>query len=282
MPRRAQYGIMPTLATIVERYRAAMRREGQARTTIVKRHAELRWWLGHIGERWTGATRHDVDQWLDDRDIAMSTRYVAISNLHAFYLWARREGLVAQDPTELLRRPKVKRRLPRPMRSHEVELLMRDAGPRMTATIALMYEAGLRCDEVARLTWDDVDLTARTMIVRGKGDRDRMVGLPNRLVMALAALDETTGAVIAPAATAGAISQRVRSHMRRRGVTGSAHRLRHSYATRLYAATQDITAVQIALGHALLTTTQVYTAVDPARAVRAARMLDVVDQPTLF
>ena len=267
---------------MIDSYRAAMRREGQARTTIVKRHAELRWWLGHIGERWDSATRHDVDAWLDGRDIATSTRYVAISNLHAFYLWARREELVEHDPTELLRRPKVRRRLPRPLRAVDVELLILGANPRMAATVALMYDAGLRCDEVARLVWDDVDLVERTAIVRGKGDRDRMVGLPRRLVVALAALDETTGPVIAPRATAGAISQRVRSHMKRRGVPGSAHRLRHSFATRLLRATQDITAVQVALGHALLTTTQVYAAVDPTRAVLAARKLDVIHQPALF
>ena len=270
------------MAQIVDQYRAAMRREGQARLTIVKRHAELRWWLGYIGERWGEATRHDVDDWLDARGVAMSTRYVCISNLHAFYLWARREGLVEHDPTELLRRPKVHRHLPRPMRAADVELLIHDAVPTVAAILALMYDAGLRCVEVARLDWDDVDLAERTMIVRGKGDRDRMVGLPQRLVVVLAALDETIGPVIAPRATAGAISQRVRSHMRRRGVTGSAHRLRHSYATRLLRATQDITAVQVALGHALLTTTQIYAAVDPTAAVRAARTLDATYQPALF
>jgi site-specific recombinase XerD len=273
---------MADVAGMVDRYVAAMRRVGQARTTIVKRQAELGWWLAFIGERWTEATRHDVDAWLDSREIATSTRYVAISNLHAFYLWARRDELVEHDPTELLMRPKVRRRLPRPLRSADVELLIHDSNPRMAATVALMYDAGLRCDEVARLDWDDVDLAERTAIVRGKGDRDRLVGLPQRLVCALAALDETTGPVIAPRATAGAISQRVRSHMKRRGVTGSAHRLRHSFATRLLRATQDITAVQVALGHALLTTTQIYAAVDPTRAVLAARKLDQAYQPALF
>lgn len=267
---------------MVDQYRAAMRREGQARTTIIKRHAELGWWLAHIGQRWDQATRHDVDRWLDTRDIADSTRYVAISNLHAFYLWARREDLVEHDPTELLRRPKVRRRLPRPLKAGDAEVLILGANPRMAATVALMYDAGLRCDEVARLMWDDVDLAERTAIVRGKGDRDRLVGLPRRLVVLLAALDETTGPVIAPRATAGAISQRVRSHMRRRGVPGSAHRLRHSFATRLLRATQDITTVQVALGHTLLTTTQIYAAVDPTRAVRAAHMLDATYQPALF
>ncbi len=267
---------------MVDQYRAAMRREGQARSTIVKRHAELRWWLGHIGERWHEATRHDVNEWLDSRDIAISTRYVAISNLHAFYLWARREDLVTHDPTELLKRPKVRRHLPRPLKSADVEHLIHGANDRMAATIGLMYDAGLRCDEVATLRWDDVDLLKRTAIVRGKGDRDRMVGLPMRLVVLLAALDSTTGPVIAPRATASAISQRVRAHMGRRGVPGSAHRLRHSFATRLLEATQDITAVQVALGHALLTTTQIYAAIDPTRAVLAARKLDVAHQPALF
>jgi len=255
-------------------YETQMRRDGQRPTTIVKRAAELRWWLEHIGERWTDATRADVEEWLDGRDLASSTRSVAISNLHVFYLWARREDLVEHDPTELIRRPKLRRRLPRPMRDQDVELLILDANTRMAATICLMVDAGLRCAEVAGLDWDDVDLARGTMMVRGKGDRDRLVGIPSRLAVALAGLAETSGAVIAPTATPGAISQRVRAHMRRRGIAGSAHRLRHTYATRLLEATQDITAVQVALGHALLTTTQIYAQVDPTRAVAAARLLN--------
>ena len=168
------------------------------------------------------------------------------------------------------------------MRASDVDVLIHDAGPRMAATLGLMVDAGLRCAEVAGLDWSDVDLSRRTLFVRaGKGDRDRLVGLPRRLLQLLAALDTVTGPVIAPAATPGAISQRVRSHMLRRGVRGSAHRLRHTYATRLLEATQDICAVQVALGHALLTTTQIYAAVDPTRAVAAAHKLDGY-QPALF
>src|SRR5580765_3214708 len=105
---------MTDLSGMVDRYVAAMRRDGQAPGTITKRRAELAGWFGHIGPGWDVASRHDVDAWLDTRRLAISTRYVAISNLHAFYLWARRDELVEHDPTELLRRPRLHRRLPRP------------------------------------------------------------------------------------------------------------------------------------------------------------------------
>jgi site-specific recombinase XerD len=254
-----------------------MRRRGLARLTRVKRLAELGSWLDYIGSSWCrGATHHDVDAWLDRRRLANSTRTVAVSNLAAFYLWARREGECNHDPTVLVERPRVSRRLPRRVRDADVEVLIHDANPRMAATVGLMVDAGLRCAEVATLEWVDVDLHRRTILVRhGKGDRDRLVGMPARLVRLLAGLDATRGPVIAPAATAGAISQRVRSHMRRRDVIASAHWLRHTYATRLYEATGgDIMAVQLALGHARLTTTEIYTHVDRNRAVAAAQRLD--------
>lgn len=92
------------MSDFVHDYGRAQRREGYAATTIVKRVGELRSWLHWIGDRWDQADRHDVDDWLDSRRLAMSTRYVAISNLSAFYRWARLEDLCSGDPTDLGRR----------------------------------------------------------------------------------------------------------------------------------------------------------------------------------
>jgi integrase/recombinase XerD len=254
-----------------------MQRRGLAEGTVYKRQIELRSWLDHVGHAWATADRRNVDEWLDTRPLGARSRYSAISHLSAFYRWAIRDECATIDPTTAIERPKLPRRLPRPVPSSQVQRLLGDAGE-LTTTMLLMLDGGLRCCEVARLRWCDVDLEAGTMFVRGKGDRDRVVGLPRRLRMALyiaeaEALNEwVAGRDLTPARVSQLVGQRARDV----GLVGvTAHRLRHTYATRLYEATAgDLGAVQIALGHASITNTQIYAYVDPVRAVEAARKLD--------
>lgn len=267
---------MPS-TTVIAEYTLSMRRRGLATGTIYKRQIELRHWMSHAGASWPRATRHDVDQWLDTRPLAARSRYSSISHLSMFYRWAIREELVDGDPTAAIERPKLPRRLPRPIPGGQLARLMGGAGE-LELGMLLMLDAGLRCCEAARLRWCDVDLEAGTLLVAGKGNRDRLVGLPRRLRMALY-LAEAEGASswvwgyeISPAR----VSQLIGGRARALGLAGvTAHRLRHTYATRLYEATAgDLGAVQLALGHASVATTQIYAQVDVARALEAARRLD--------
>jgi site-specific recombinase XerD len=264
---------------LVDAYRAAMRRRALAAGTITTRTAELRRWLAWVGADWSTATRADVERWIDRRPLGARARYCAISHLHAFYVWAIRSELVEHDPTVTVERPRLGQRLPRPIRPDDVAGAIDAASAELAAVLALMAWAGLRCCEIAALDWSDVDLTARVVLVHGKGDRDRLVGLPLVAVRALAALDATAGPVYPAAARAAhpaaLVSRHVREHLHRCGVTASAHRLRHTYATALYRATGgDLLAVQRALGHASVATTAIYAAADPDRALAAARALD--------
>lgn len=264
-------------------YRAAMRRRGLAETTITKRSAELGRWLAFIGVGWPRATRGDVERWIDSRPLSVRTRYVAISNLAAFYRWAERESICQANPTSLVERPRLPRTVPRPARRAQVDVAIGAADTNMAATLVLMADLGLRCCEVACLRWSDVDLAEGLAYVRGKGSHERMVGIPERAGMVLSmlatmcALDDASdpaAAVVQPAATAAGISHRVRRYLGAQGLDCSAHQLRHLYATRLLAATGDLTMVQQALGHASIATTAGYAAVDTVAALRAARALD--------
>src|SRR4029077_13904703 len=122
------------------------------------------------------------------------------------------------DPTERIDRPRLPRRLPRPARLDDVELVIAGAEPRIAAVMLLMADAGLRCCEVARLEWRDVDLGVGVMIVRGKGDRDRMIGLTPRLAAALAAFDDVDGPVFGRTVTPARLSQLVNRELRGAGV----------------------------------------------------------------
>ena len=273
--------IQPLSVTVQGDYRRAMARRGLARGTIYARVGELRRWMAYMGDQWPVATRHDVEDWLDDRHrLGARARYTAISHLSAFYRWAIREDFATIDPTTAVERPRLPQQLPRPVPAELVERIVAEAGD-LTLSALLMLDAGLRCCEVATLRWVDVDLEAGAMYVFGKGARERLVGLPTRLRMALylAQADAESPWVVGAELTAARVSQLLGRRFRELGLRGvTAHRLRHTYATRLYRATcGDLRAVQLALGHASVATTQIYAAVDVERVLDAARLLDTPD-----
>lgn len=263
---------------LLTEYAAAMRRRGLAPGTISARRGELQRWLEHTGFGWRDATRHDVERWLDRRPLGARARYTAISHLSAFYRWAMREELAGHDPTMTVERPRLPQRLPRPVRLEHVERLLAGvAGSELELAVLLMLDAGLRCCEVARLRWSDVDLEAGTLYVYGKGSRERLVGMPRRLrhALYLASIAPASDVVFGRTVTAARMSQVVNARCRELGVDATAHRLRHTYATRLYRATSgDLRAVQMSLGHASVATTQIYAAIDVDRVLSAAQLLD--------
>lgn len=257
---------------VISDYRDAMRRRHLAASTIYARSCTVRRWI-EFADDWTTADGDDFERWLDSLSLGARARYTTISHVHAFYGWARRRRLVVDDPTELIERPRLPRRLPRPARMADVTTAIETAEPWIAAALSMMVDGGLRCCEVAGVEWHDVDLDAGTMFVTGKGGHDRMIGLPARLVGHLAALDGFHGPVIGRRITPTRVSQIVNAYLRSVGVRATAHQLRHLYATRMLAATGDITAVQQALGHASIASTQIYAAINPVTALDAARRL---------
>lgn len=259
-------------------YAAHMRRRGLATGTRYARSSELRRWIEHVGERWPTATRHDVEDWVDARPLGARARYSAISHLSAFYRWAMREELADRDPTLLVDRPRLPVRLPRPVPAAELDRILAGVGGTgLEVPVLLMLDAGLRCIEVSRLTWSDVDLEAGTLYVFGKGSRERLVGIPRRLRLSLyvASAERNGEFVIGHDWTPARVSQVLGGRFRELGCAVSAHRLRHTYATRLYKATAgDLRAVQMTLGHASVATTAIYAAIDVDRVVSVAALLD--------
>jgi integrase/recombinase XerD len=208
-----------------------------------------------------------------------------VACLRSFYRYLRREGLIEHDPTAELHGPRKTQRLPRVLTREEVARLLRE--PRGTAPLALrdrallelMYACGLRVSEVTGLSTGDLAIDAGRVHVRGKGDKERIVPLGR---IALEALDEYLRqgrphlARISSARKANAQRQdATRMFLSLRGMpltrqwvwhlvkmarTGaSPHRLRHSCATHMVEHGADLRSVQVLLGHADISTTQVYT-----------------------
>lgn len=201
--------------------------------------------------------------------------------LRSFYRHLRRENLVHDDPTASLVAPKRSRKLPKVLEYAEVERLLRvpktdtPAGLRDRAILEVMYACGLRASELIDLEWPDVDLQEGTLRARGKGSKQRLVPLGRQAAAALASYMRSARHTLAgdgetatlflnyrgrPLSRQG-LYKIVRGHARAAGLDSriGPHTLRHSFATHLLAGGCDLRTLQEMLGHADISTTQVYT-----------------------
>jgi site-specific recombinase XerD len=266
------------MAPLLRQYRAYMRRRRYAAETIWARASVARDWLRR-GD-WRSATFADVERWLAERDVSPASERNLITNLRAFYRWAMREGLTDRDPTLLVDRPRMPRRLPRPARDDHIAEVLAGADAQLAAMIALMACAGLRCVEISRLDWCDVDLEQGRIVVMGKGMKERSLELAADVVRMLAELEGVAGPVFTGARggrlSPARVSQRVCKAFHDAGYATVAHQLRHRCATTaLRLDGVDILVVRDLLGHASVSTTQIYTAVVPGRVATVLRMLDL-------
>jgi integrase/recombinase XerD len=207
-----------------------------------------------------------------------------LGSVRRFLSWALLHGHVLQDLASLIVvRPHDT--LPRSLNEAEVEALIERGATdaRDRAVLEVLYGAGLRAGELCRLTPDDVDLLARLLYVRlGKGNKDRIVPFGERVKTAvLAYLRECRPSKGGPLflskrgrpLTRGTLEDLVWMASKRAGLArlASPHRLRHSFATHLLRNGADIRHIQLLMGHASLSSTQVYLGID---AKDLARMIE--------
>ena len=244
-------------------------------------------WLGTRGLGLEQATRADLFAYLGARaDLGYAPRSNArlLSALRAFYGRLVRQGVRNDDPTALLEPPRLGRSLPKALAESEVEALLQapetdsPAGLRDRAMIELMYASGLRVSELVGLPGTAVNLRQGVLRVLGKGNKERLVPLGEEaqhwLERYLAEARPTLagGRAALPlflTARGEALSRQqfwtlVKTLARRAGIDParvSPHGLRHSFATHLLNRGADLRALQMLLGHASLSTTQIYTLV---------------------
>jgi integrase/recombinase XerD len=225
---------------------------------------------------------------LADRGLAARSVARRRSALRTYFGFLVEEGHLSRDPTEKLESPRVDKTLPGVLTYAEVELILdtvgalpADAHPnarRDAAMLETLYGAGLRISELIGLRMRDLSLEEGLIAVSGKGDRRRMVPLGGRAVRVLQRylrerrpeLDrrQSEGVVFLnqhgrPLSRMGAWKI-VGMHVRNAGVERKVtpHTFRHSFATHLLEGGADLVAVQEMLGHADISTTQIYTHVD--------------------
>ena len=217
---------------------------------------------------------------------------VAVRGLHRF---GYTDGQLGSDVARLVKPPAPPRRLPKAISIEDTERLLEAAGFDQTplairdrALLEVLYGTGARISEAVGLDVDDLDLTGRTVLLRGKGGKQRMVPLGSYAARALEAYLVRVRPELARTGTGtpkvflnargGSLSRQsawtvLRGAAEKAGLTAdiSPHTLRHSFATHLMEGGADVRVVQELLGHASVTTTQIYTlvTVDQLREVYA-------------
>jgi site-specific recombinase XerD len=228
---------------------------------------------------------------LSDRRNVAATVARKLAALRAFYRVLREHGHVAQNPADLMPAPKRPASLPKVLRPDEVAALL-DRIPTSTplevrdrAIFELAYACGLRAEELVDLDVASVHFDAEELRVEGKGSKTRVVPAGEAALKALGRyLERARPALLAEPGeealflsksgrrlSTSDVRRRLRVWARQAAVHGgvSPHALRHSFATHLLDGGADLRAIQELLGHASISTTQIYTRVESAR-LRAA------------
>ncbi len=241
---------------------------------------------------WRTVRGADVAAWIQDLSADEYTTASLARKLAALRGLARhlvRELHREDDFTELLTGPKLVRRIPGALTHSEVERLM--AAPlgsdpysiRDLAILELFYSSGLRVTELLSLNLQQVDLEHGFLRVFGKGSKERIVPVGDKARDAITLylsgarqvfVKPRTGSQLFLSERGKALSRImlwviVKKYAKKAGITKTVkpHLLRHSFATHLLAGGADLRAIQEMLGHANLSTTQIYTSVEPGRLV---------------
>ena len=214
----------------------------------------------------------EISMWLGNEKLAPKTARTYWEHLWAFYLWAcdpRRDGL-DYNPMETLVAPPNPKQLPRPVAAANLAAMLRGDRPYRTY-VKLAALAGARCIEISRL--DREDVTAQTIVLRGKGNKDKILDTHPDLWSEIEPLPPGPVARMSDGsrADAGTVSRRSAWYFRH--VLGlklpphaGLHSVRHWYATTMLEGGADLRTVQEAMGHASVSSTQIYTLVtDPRR-----------------
>lgn len=234
--------------------------------------------------QWQDTTSNHLKRYLmEHRKLGLkaSSIQLKLSSIKGFYKYLLHHKLITNDPSELLVAPKQSRALPKNVEIDAISQLLNFTPQepiefRDKAIIELFYSSGLRLSELAGLDLTDIDLKAAEVRVTGKGNKQRVLPVGTKAVTAISewlrergcfnkySLDALFLSKLGNRLSNRQIGQRLKHWAAQQGLNDNLHphKLRHSFATHMLESSSDLRAVQELLGHANLSTTQVYTHVD--------------------
>jgi len=291
----AEAALPPELAEDLDAFLAFLELEkGSSRNTLAAYERDLTQCAAFVARAGVRAWREvgavTLTDWLyalTEQGLSVASTARKLSALRSFCRHLVREGRRPDDPTELLTGPKLRRRVPDTLNVRDVARLLEAPTPtdkygvRDRAILELAYSSGLRASELSSLALTQVDLESGFVRVFGKGSKERIVPLGDSARRAIesylgsarpALVRARTGSALFLRDRGAALSRKtlwalVKKHAARAGLEKpvKTHLLRHSFATHLLSGGADLRAIQEMLGHASITTTQIYTAVEGRR-----------------
>ncbi|MEI6224499.1 MAG: site-specific tyrosine recombinase XerD [Deltaproteobacteria bacterium] len=287
------------LAPALDLFLAHLRVEkGLSRNSVEAYAHDVRRYLAFLAASgrtsWDGVTRGDVQAHLGaltGDGISARSQARALSAVRGFHKLLLAERIASADPTDEVDAPRRTRKLPQLLSRAEVDRLL--AAPRQAkgaaavrdrAMLELLYATGLRVSELVGLEVNQVDLESRVLLARGKGNKERLVPIGAPAADAMKAwlagpreqmlrLRRSRDLFVTPRGrgmTRQGFWKLLGRYARVAGISRaiSPHKLRHSFATHLLEGGADLRAVQSMLGHADVSTTEIYTHVDRTQARR--------------
>jgi integrase/recombinase XerD len=268
---------------------------GLAENTISAYHNDLTQYL-HFVEglgitRWTDTAQETIAEFLKalkDKGLSSSSAARKLAALKTFYHWLVTSHVIAENPTISLERPKTGRYLPKVLSQAEVEQLLNQASlaPRERAILELLYSGGLRVSELTKVNIADVNLHEGHLRMVGKEGKERIIPLSETAIQAIEVYLKQVRptqksrpqerALFLNYAGRRLSRQCIWKIVKEAARTGkialdiTPHTLRHSFAIHLLEKGVDIRSVQELLGHADISTTQIYAHVSKRRARESA------------
>lgn len=268
--------------------------KGFSSNTLAAYHNDLNQLLEYLAgpgssdgpvSQWTDATKPVIISYilgLKEKQYAPATVARKVAALRSFFHFLLAEGTIFSDPTERLESPKVGKALPKAITIDEVDGLLQQAGKSTTpegkrdkAMLELLYATGMRVSELVALNLDDVNLQSGDVRCFGKGSKERIIPMGEQAVESLGAYVHSARPQLlrGPSQRAMFLNHRgerltrqgfwliLKAYARAAdmGCEITPHTLRHSFATHMLTGGADLRSLQELLGHANISTTQVYT-----------------------
>jgi integrase/recombinase XerD len=298
MPEVFKTGGNTGLGSLATRFLTYCRVErGLSDNSISAYSTDLKRFIGFFGESSQFPLEDGLRSYLDHlHRSSLSTRSIArhLTTLRNCYGFLLREGILSSDPTEHLGSPKIWQHIPKFLNLQDIERLLeappegRPTGLRDRAMLQVLYATGLRVSELCRLRVGDLDTSLGYLRTTGKGNKQRLVPVGDCAIQAVdrylatartALLKGRSSRYLFITARGGPMTRQafwvlLARHGKKAGIFHglSPHVLRHSFATHLLEGGADLRSVQVMLGHADISTTQIYT------HVMRSRLRETVDR----
>jgi integrase/recombinase XerD len=249
--------------------------DGLSRNTIASYRADLEQFASFLNKDLLKAAEEDLFSFLGSRKGRASSAARRVSTLKRFYRYCLRERHIKADPTLKLDPPKRAPRFPKSLSEADVEALLAapdtatPLGLRDRAMLETLYATGLRVSELVALKTFEVNLDANVLRAMGKGSKERLVPLGEEAAHWISTYlkqRKSSAQALFVTSRGGGMTRQAFWHLIRRygaraipGKKLSPHVLRHAFATHLINHGADLRVVQLLLGHADISTTQIYT-----------------------